>query len=148
MRAAIGVLLIVFSPYSLFRPKLAPLAGKRALADGSVGILSGVVGGTTGLAGIVPTVWASLRGWNKDEQRAVFQPVAVAIFAGSLLWLSGTASFDKHTLFLFVIGLPAVLAGSWVGLKLYGHLSEAVFRRIVLILLLVAGVSLSAQLRI
>lgn len=147
IRAAIGVFLIVFSLYSLFRPKLAPVAGERRLADGGIGILSGIVGGATGLAGIVPTVWASLRGWTKDEQRAVFQPIAVAIFAGSLLWLGGTASFDRHTLVLLVIGLPAVLAGSWVGLRLYGHLSEAVFRQIVLILLLFAGASLIVQLR-
>ena len=60
-------------PLQLVRPRLAvPTAGGRA-ADGSIGFLGGVLGGTTGLGGILPTVWCTLRGWPKDEQRAVFQ---------------------------------------------------------------------------
>jgi uncharacterized protein len=79
IRVGVGALLILFSLYSLYRPKLAvPMAGGRA-ADGSVGFLGGVLGGSTGLGGILPTVWCNLRGWPKDEQRAVFQTVAVAI---------------------------------------------------------------------
>ena len=33
------------------------------------------------------------------------------------------------------ISLPALLAGSWLGLKLFGRLDEASFRKIVLVLL-------------
>jgi uncharacterized membrane protein YfcA len=109
-------------------------------------ILGGIVGGATGLAGIVPTLWASVRGWTKDEQRAVFQPVAVAIFVGCALWLGGTGTVDHETMRLFVLGLPALLLGSWLGLKLYGRLDEAGFRRIVLGLLLLAGLALIAPL--
>jgi hypothetical protein len=72
-------------------------------------ILGGIVGGATGLPGIVPTLWASVRGWTKDEQRAVFQPVAVAILVGCALWLGGTGTFDHETMRLFVLGLPALL---------------------------------------
>jgi uncharacterized protein len=144
MRAAIGVVLVAFSLYSLLRPKLRPMADARPLADGAAGLASGIVGGATGLAGVLPTIWAGLRGWTKDEQRAVFQPVAVAIFAGCLVWLGGTGGFDRPTLFLFVAGLPALLAGSWLGLRLYGRLDEAGFRKVVLGLLLVAGAALVA----
>jgi hypothetical protein len=56
-------------------------------------------------------VWCSLRGWSKDEQRAVFQPVAVAIFAMTALWLGGTGLLAGDTIRLFAIGLPAVLTG-------------------------------------
>jgi uncharacterized protein len=142
MRAAIGVVLIAFSLNALLRPKLPPMAKAGAMADGSAGVVSGLVGGATGLAGIVPTIWSGLRGWNKDEQRAVFQPVGVTIFIGCALWLGGTGSFDHDMLRLFAIGLPVLLIGTWAGLKAYGHLDEAAFRRIVLILLLVSGVAL------
>ena len=142
MRAVIGVVLIAFSLNALMRPKLPPMVKAAAVADGGAGVVSGVVGGATGLAGIVPTIWSGLRGWNKDEQRAVFQPVGVSIFIGCALWLGSTGSFDRETLRLFAIGLPALLIGSWAGLKVYGRLDEAAFRRIVLILLLVSGVAL------
>jgi uncharacterized membrane protein YfcA len=144
MRAAIGVVLVAFSLYSLLRPKLRPIDKAGPLLDGGAGIASGIVGGATGLAGILPTIWAGLRGWTKDEQRAVFQPVAVAIFAGCLVWLGGTRSFDRSTLLLFLAGLPALFAGNWLGLRLYGRLDEAGFRKVVLGLLLLAGAALVA----
>jgi uncharacterized protein len=142
IRVGVGVLLILFSLYSLFRPKLAvPMAGGRA-ADGSVGLLGGVLGGMTGLGGILPTVWCNLRNWPKDEQRAVFQPAAVAIFAVTVFWLGGTGAISAVSMHLFLIGLPWVLVGTWLGLQLYGRVNDARFRQAVLILLLVSGIVL------
>jgi uncharacterized protein len=142
IRIGVGALLILFSLYSWFRPKLAvPTAGGRA-ADGGIGFLGGVLGGTTGLGGILPTVWCNLRSWPKDEQRAVFQTVAVWIFAIAVFWLGGTGAVSAVTVHLFLIGLPWVLAGTWLGLGLYGRLNEAGFRQAVLILLLVSGATL------
>jgi uncharacterized membrane protein YfcA len=142
LRSAIGVVLICFSVYSLVRPKLARMTAGGRAADAGIGIVSGVLGSATGLGGIVPTVWCSLRGWSKDEQRAVFQPVAVAIFAMTALWLGGTGLLAGDTIRLFAIGLPAVLAGLWLGLRLYGRLDEAGFRKLVLVLLLISGAAL------
>ena len=141
-RAAVGIVLIAFSLYSLLRPKLGSFANAGVLADGGVGIAGGIVGGATGLAGIVPMIWSSLRGWTRDEQRAVFQPVAVASFIAAALWLGGSGSIDRETLRLFAIGLPALLLGNWAGLRLYGRLDETGFRRVVLVLLLLAGLVL------
>jgi uncharacterized membrane protein YfcA len=94
------------------------------------------------VGGILPTVWCGLRGWSKDEQRAVFQPVAVAIFAMTALWLGGSGLLGADTVRLFVIGLPAVLVGLWLGLKLYDRLDETGFRKLVLALLLISGIVL------
>ncbi len=142
LKVAVGVLLILFSLYSLARPQLARVTAGGRLADGGVGVLSGILGGTTGFGGILPTIWRTLRGWPKDEQRAVFQPTGVAIFFGTALCLGGTGSLTPDTMKLFLIGLPALLAGSWLGLRLYGKLDEAAFRKIVLVLLLASGLAL------
>jgi hypothetical protein len=140
--AAVGVVLILYSLYGLTRPKLAAVTAGGPALDGVIGVASGLVGGATGLGGIVTTLWCGVRGWPKDEQRAVFQPVAVAIFAMTALWLGGTGLVGGDTLRLFLFGLPAVLLGTWLGLRLYGRLNEVAFRRIVLLLLLVSGVVL------
>lgn len=142
MRTGIGLFLIAFSLYSLLKPALPQLKGERKLADGGIGVLSGVIGGATGLAGVLPTIWSTLRGWPKDEQRAVFQPVAVALFLIGAAWLGGTGTVDRASLNLFLIGLPVVLLGTWLGLKLYGRLDEAAFRKVVLIVVLLSGVAL------
>ena len=42
----------------------------------------------------------------------------------------------------YLIGLPAMVTGLWVGFKLYGKLDDAAFRKILLVLLLVAGLGL------
>jgi uncharacterized protein len=141
MRAFVGLALILFSIYSLARPKL-PVVKGGSMADGAVGVISGFLGGSTGLAGIPVIVWASLRGWSKDEQRAMFQPVAVAIFLMTLGWFGATGMVTAGTVRLFLIGLPAVLLGTWLGFKLYGKLDDAAFRTIVLVLLLVSGLTL------
>jgi uncharacterized membrane protein YfcA len=142
VRIAVGTFLVLFSLYSLARPQLRAITGGGRLADGGVGVASGIVGGLTGFGGILPTIWSGLRGWPKDEQRAVFQPTGVAIFLGTALCLGGTGAISADTVRLFLIGLPALLAGSWLGLRLYGRLDEAGFRRLVLVLLLASGLAL------
>jgi uncharacterized membrane protein YfcA len=82
------------------------------------------------------TIWCGVRGWPKDQQRAVFQPVAVAIFVMTAGWIGAKGAITPDTLLLFLFGLPALLAGTWLGVKLYGRLDGAAFRKIVLVLLL------------
>jgi len=143
IRLAMGAILILYSLHGLARPTIK-VTGGGAVADASVGFLNGVLGGLTGLAGILTTIWCGMRGWPKDEQRAVFQPIGVAIFAMSAFWLGARGAISTDIIWLFVIGLPVVLAGTWFGLKLYGKLGEAGFRRVVLVLLLVSGLALLA----
>ncbi len=141
LRISIGIVLILFSLYNLTRPQLPPApAGKTA--DGAIGVLNGVIGGATGLAGIVVTIWCTLRGWPRDEQRTVFQPIGVAVFLMTGVWLGGTGLVDAETLRLFVIGLPMLLVRTWMGLRLYARLDEAGFRKVVLGLLLISGLGL------
>jgi uncharacterized protein len=142
LRMAVGAILVLFSLYMLFRPKLASAAGAGRVADGAVGVVNGVLGGATGLAGIAGVIWCSMRGWSPAEQRATFQPAGVAVFAATMLWFGGTGMIGRDTLGLFVIGLPALAIGTWAGLKTFGKLDDAAFRRVVLGLLLLSGLSL------
>src|SRR5690242_19080850 len=141
LRFDVGTILVLYTVYAWTRPAVKITAG-GAPADLAVTFLNGVLGGLTGLAGILTTIWCGMRGWPKDEQRAVFQPVGVAIFAMSALWLGIKGAFSAETVRLFAFGLPVLLVGSWLGLKLYGRLDEAGFRRVVLVLLLVSGAAL------
>ncbi|MCK1637702.1 sulfite exporter TauE/SafE family protein [Bradyrhizobium sp. 157] len=139
VRAGVGAFLVLYSLYALLRPAVPAVEAGGAVADAAVGFLNGVLGGITGLAGILVTIWCGLRGWPKDVQRTVFQPVAVVIFAMSAVWIGAKGAITQDTIKLFLIGLPALFAGTWVGLTLYGWLDEASFRKVVLVLLLVSG---------
>jgi uncharacterized membrane protein YfcA len=142
VRIGVGVFLVLYSLYALFRPAIPPVKAASPVLDAGVGFLNGVLGGMTGLAGILVTIWCGLRGWPKDVQRTVFQPVAVAIFLMSALWIGAGGAITPDIIQLFLIGLPALLAGTWLGFKLFGLLDEAAFRKVVLMLLLASGVML------
>lgn len=142
VRIAVGAILIAYSLYALLRPQLKLATVVPPAADMTVGFVNGLLGGLTGLAGIVITIWCNLRGLPKDVQRATFQPVAVVVFAMAALLLGAKGALTFETAKLFALGLPFLFAGTWLGLKLFGRIDEAMFRKIVLALLLVSGIAL------
>ena len=141
VRFGVGVLLVVYAVYSLARPPLGPFR-IGSLADIVIGICNGLVGGLTGLGGIVSTISCQLRGWSKDKQRAVFQPVLFAAFVIISISQIIVGSYTAETVKLYGIGLPFMIAGIWIGFKLYGTINDETFRKAVLVLVLVAGASL------
>jgi uncharacterized membrane protein YfcA len=141
LRTGIGVLLILYSTYSLARPHLKPMHAGFAV-DTGVGFVNGVLGGLTGLAGPIITMWCTLRGWPKDMQRAIYQPVILVAFVLTLTSLTVAGAIDRELVTIYLSGLIPLAAGVWVGLKLYGHLDEVSFRKVILVLLLISGVAL------
>jgi uncharacterized membrane protein YfcA len=142
LKTGVGILLIAFSLYNLLRPKMPDLKNVGRAGDAGIGFLNGLLGGATGLGGILPTLWCVLRGWPRDEHRAVSQPTAVATFALTLMAIGGLGLVTPETTRLFLIGLPALVAGTLLGWSLYGKLDEGAFRKIVLVLLLVSGLAI------
>ena len=141
LRITMGVLLVLYSLYGLIRPALGPVQG-GVPAEFGVGVVNGLIGGLTGLGGIAVTIWGQLRGGPKDAQRAIFQPVMFSTFAMTAISLAIAGTYTVETMKLYALALPALVVGIWAGLKLYGKLDDAAFRRVILILLLASGVSL------
>jgi uncharacterized membrane protein YfcA len=141
LRFGVGVLLVFYTIYGLARPAFKPM--KIGIApDIAIGVLNGLVGGLTGLGGVISTISCQLRGWTKDVQRAVFQPVLFAAFVIISISMGITGAVTSETLKLYGLGLPFLLAGLWGGFKLYGKIDDETFRKAVLRLLLLAGLSL------
>src|SRR5262249_27879313 len=91
LRGAVGVLLVLYGAYGPPQPALKP-APDRASADAGIGLTNGVLAGLTGLPGFIITVWCQLRGWSKDVQRAVFQPVMLAAILINLVSLTAVGA--------------------------------------------------------
>ena len=141
LRTGVGVLLVAYSSFFLFRPTVHTVRTDLR-ADFGVGIVNGVLGGMTGLAGPIITIWCQLRGWRKDEQRAIFQPVILASFILTAVSLTANGTITYELIKVYLMGLPMLAAGVWLGLKLYGRLDEAAFRKVILWLLLLSGIML------
>ena len=142
LRIGVGALLIVYSTYNLARPTFTPIKSNPA-TDVGIGVLNGLLGGLTGLGGVISTIWVQLGGGPKDTQRAIFQPVLfITMTMTTLTFATAGHLFNVDILKLFLLGLPALLLGLWVGVTLYGRLDDAAFRKVILILLLISGLSL------
>lgn len=142
LRRGIGSLLIAYSVYGLAKPVFQPIAFGVS-GELGIGFFNGMLGGLTGLTGIVATIACQVRGWSKDVQRTVFQPVNLATIVMSAVSLSVAGAVTADTVKLYIVGLPLLLLGLWIGFKLYGKLDDVAFRRVVLFLLLASGFSLT-----
>lgn len=143
MRTGVGFLLVVYGANGLLQPAFAPLKIGTA-ADGSIGFLNGVLCGLTGLPGFIITVWCQMRGWAKDVQRAIFQPVMLAASTVTAISLAATGTLTLEIGRLYLIGFPAMLGGLWLGFKLYGKLDDVAFRKVLLVMLVFSGLALMA----
>ncbi len=71
LRTGVGALLIAYSTYNLTRPTFTPIKSNPA-ADAGIGVLNGLLGGLTGLGGVISTIWVQLGGGTKDAQRPYY----------------------------------------------------------------------------
>jgi uncharacterized membrane protein YfcA len=68
--------------------------------------------------------------------------VLFAAFIVISISMVATGAVTPETLKLYGLGFPFMLAGLWSGFRLYGKIDDEIFRKAVLILLLLAGLSL------
>jgi uncharacterized protein len=141
VRFGVGVLLVAYTIYSLTRPVFPPIKIGTG-SDIAIGLSNGLLGGITGLGGIISTISCQLRGWPKDVQRAVFQPVLFVAFVVISISQAVAGHVTADTLTLYAGGLPFMVAGLWSGFRLFGTINDETFRKSVLVLLLFAGLSL------
>lgn len=142
LRRATGVFLVAYSGFFLLRPPVKPVHAGGRVADGGIGFASGVMNGLAGLSGPLTTAWCSLRGWNRDASRAVYQPFIVAVQVAALPALLGAGLLNRDLGYYTLICVPAMLLGVWLGVRLYVRINEVQFRRLMLWLLLASGASL------
>ncbi len=141
-RLSVGALLLVF-PTALYfhrRPMALSLGGR--VADTGIGFAGGVLGGLAGLSGPIPILWASVRGWGKDERRGVFQTFNWTVLSAALCVQAASGFVTEEIMWLALLVLPATIGGAWIGARTYHALSDGNFRDVVLGLLFLSGVAL------
>jgi uncharacterized protein len=141
-RLSVGALLLVFPAALYFHRRPMALRFGGRVADTAIGFAGGILGGMAGLSGPVPILWASVRGWGKDERRGVFQIFNWTILSAALCVQAGSGFITREILWLALLMLPATVAGAWLGARTYHALSDGNFRDVVLGLLFLSGVAL------
>lgn len=138
----IGGFLIIYSIYVLARRGQMSLDWGGKIADGFVGFAGGVLGGLVGLSGALLVIWTDIRGWSKEQRRATMQSFNTAILSLALVSHAVSGLLTSQVGSDAVIALPATVAGAWLGAFIYRRLADKSFQRVLMALLLLAGLGL------
>lgn len=141
----IGVIFLTYGGIFSARRTLPNLRTAPRLAEWAVGFGGGILGGLAGLAGALPTMWASLRPWSKAEVRALLQPFNFVVLGLTALILAGRGVYTVDLLFLTLLCLPASIIATQFGLWSYARLSSDVFRRLIILLMFVSGAAMLGE---
>jgi uncharacterized membrane protein YfcA len=140
---AFGAFLVCYAAYMLWRPNLKiHQDGGGPLAATAIGFVGGITGGAVAFPGALPTIWCSLRALPKEIQRGTVQPFILIMHVATLAYFSKLGIFGVETGKTFLWCAPAVLGGTWIGIRLFRRIDDAMFRRILLLLLLFSGAAL------
>ncbi|GMG92922.1 sulfite exporter TauE/SafE family protein [Cupriavidus metallidurans] len=141
-KLCLGFVLVIWCPIMLFSSRIPPIRRGGRLADAVVGAIGGIMGGIGGFTGIAPTLWCTLRGFDKDKQRVVIQNFNLGALLVTMAVYVGTGIITRDMLPMFAIVAPAMLIPTLLGTRVYIGISDIAFRRIVLTLLTCSGVAM------
>ncbi len=144
-RAFVGGLLALWCPAMLFSTRLPHFKAGGRVADGVAGAVGGLMGPLGGFTGAVPTLWCTLRGYDRDVQRAVVQNFNLALLAVTLASYLAKGMVKPSMFGALAVVLPALLLPALAGMRLYTRISPQAFRQIVLGLLTLSGLAMLAN---
>jgi uncharacterized protein len=135
-REGFGLAVAFYAAYMLFRPSLTYLQQMNQSRNALVGL--------TAMPGALPTIWCDMHGVPKNQQRALVQPFIAAMQLFALALMLMRHDLSSKVFVDLLLSIPALLAGSVLGIFAFRYVNDATFRRIVLIVLLVSGLMLAA----
>lgn len=85
---------------------------------------------------VEPTIWCDMHGVPKNQQRGLVQPFIAAMQIFALVLMLSHSSLSSKLVVDFVVSLPALAAGTLLGIAMFRSVNELAFRRIILLILL------------
>lgn len=141
-RLILGLVLALWCPLMLASGRLPQLRRGGRVADALAGLGGGVSGAIGGFTGVVPTLWATLRGWPKDELRGVIQNFNLVMLSVTFASYVFAGVVTRQHLPQLLMLVPVLLLPVLLGARLYAGISPEAFRRLVLALLACSGVAM------
>ena len=141
-KTTVGFILVIFSIWKFKSKDILINFKSNPTLDKFIGFISGILGGFAALGGILPTIWVSLQRLPKNTQRGTYEPFIfiTSIAAVISFYFAGFLTLDIF--YNFLKAFPALMLGSWLGIKIYALINEALFRQVILGLIFLAGLVL------
>jgi len=141
-KIGIGGFLVAYTGYVLARRATSNVAWGGGAADGVVGFAGGILGGLAGVSGALPVVWTDLRGWAKEQRRAVLQTFNMAILSLALVSHAVSGFLTRQVAVAAIAALPGAIGGAWLGVAIYRRLHDRGYQRLIMVLLMLSGLIL------
>lgn len=141
-KTLLGCLLVIWCPVMLLSSRLPKLHHASKLSDGLIGASGGMLSAMGGLAGTIPSLWATFRGFERHAQRAIIQNFNLSVLLVTFLTYLARGQITSDVTPLLLIVIPLVIISSLVGAKMYKGMSDLRFKQIILGLLSIAGILL------
>ena len=141
-KTAVGFILVIFSIWKFKSKDILINFKSNPALDKLIGFISGILGGFAALGGILPTIWVNLQRLPKNTQRGTYEPFIfiTSIAAVISFYFAGFLTLDIF--YNFLKAFPALMLGSWIGIKIYALINETLFRQVILGLIFLAGLVL------
>ncbi|ALE02616.1 hypothetical protein GS41_01640 [Candidatus Pseudothioglobus singularis] len=141
-KTTVGFILVIFSIWKFKSKDILINFKSNPTLDKFIGFISGILGGFAALGGILPTIWVNLQRLPKNTQRGTYEPFIfiTSIAAVISFYFAGFLTLDIF--YNFLKAFPALMLGSWIGIKIYALINEALFRHVILGLIFLAGLVL------
>lgn len=141
-KTVLGAILATCCPIVLFSDKLPRIEAAGRAVNGLVGGVAGIMTGIGGFTGIFPTLWYTLRGFDKQRLRAMIQWFNLTTLTTTMAVYVISGITTTAMLPAFAVIVPAMLIPWWLGSRLYLGISETTYRNVVLSFLTFAGVGM------
>ena len=142
LSVALGVVVVVYAVVNLVSIERRVRPGTESLWAPAVGLVSGVLTGTTGSVGAPVAIYMQALGLEKDT---FLQAISLSFFITAVIWilaLIDQSALDRTTALYSTAALIPAFAGMWVGQRVRSRLSQALFRKWVFGFLVVVGANL------
>ena len=133
----LGVILILYSMYSLFLRSHSRGLGKAWAYI--FGFLAGCLGGALSAAGPPVIIYTSLQDWGKNQIKVTLQGFFVVSGSVVVFFQAVNGLTTMTVLSYFLISMPLLILGTYVGSFFYGKMDEKGYKQLILILLGLLG---------
>lgn len=145
IKMILGILIILYSVYSLVSKNSFKLESDNKMWLFICGFLSGIFGGAYGLNGPPLVIYGNIRNWTAKTFRATLQayflPVSILGMVG--YWYKGL--WNSTVTYYFLISIPVIVPAIFLGRYFNHHLKDGAFLKYIYIGLICIGAILLSQ---
>lgn len=140
MLSALGLALVAYSIYALLAPAMPALKSRQWIYG--TGFVSGILNGSYNLPGPPVILYGNSQGWSQEKFKS---NLSSFLWGNAVLIVLGHAAQHRFSILIlkqYLMAVPSLIVGTFVGIALSKSFDPLIFRRIVLMTLVVIGLRL------